>query len=492
MDDTRRAIPRHRTAIRRSDLSLPVKCALRDGLIDPSLSVFDYGCGHGQDVELLTERGIASQGWDPAFFPDRACCPADIVNLGYVINVIEDPEERVSTLRAAWALSHRLFIVSAQVLVPGRGQAQVELGDGILTGRGTFQKFFGQAELKAYLEAELQAEAIPASLGIFYVFKDETLQQQFLANRYRRRSAMPRKRISELRFEEHRELLEPFMAAIAELGRLPEDDEFSRAGEVAEEFGSLKRAFALILRVTGPAEWDAIRQHRTEDLLVYLALARFRQRPPLGQLPRTLQHDMRAFFGTYTKACHRADELLFRAGNAAAIDKACERSSVGKLLPDDLYVHRSALDTLEPLLRVYEGCGRAYLGEVEGANVIKIHRRSGKLSYLVYPEFEDDPHPALLRSIRVNLRMRQIDCTDYAQSANPPVLHRKDSFLTRDHLLHAKFARLTAQEEKNGLLDNPSGIGTREGWSRRLRERRFSLKGHRLVRSNGQRNGTSF
>ena len=112
---------------------------------------------------------------------------------------------------------------------------------------------------------------------------------------------------------------------------------------------------------------------------------------------------MRAFFGTYTKACKRADDLLFQAGNASAIDEPCERSPVGKLLPDDLYVHRSALDSLKPLLRIYEGCGRAYVGDVEGANVIKIHRRSGKLSYLVYPEFDDDPHPALLRSIRVNL-----------------------------------------------------------------------------------------
>ena len=47
----------------------------------------------------------------------------------------------------------------------------------------------------------------------------------------------------------------------------------------------------------------------------------------------------------------------------------------------------------EPLLRIYEGCGRAYLGEVEGANIIKIHRRSGKLSYLNYPDFETNPHP---------------------------------------------------------------------------------------------------
>src|SRR5438105_8166918 len=89
-------------------------------------------------------------------------------------------------------------------------------------------------------------------------------------------------------------------------------------------------------------------------------------------------------------------KLLFRAGDTTAIDEACKRSPIGKLLPDDLYVHKSAVDNLEPILRIYEGCGRAFLGEVEGANLIKIHRRSGKLSYLVYPEFESDPHPALL------------------------------------------------------------------------------------------------
>jgi DNA phosphorothioation-associated putative methyltransferase len=139
----------------------------------------------------------------------------------------------------------------------------------------------------------------------------------------------------------------------------------------------------------------------------------------------------------------------------------------------------------EPLLRIYEGCGRTYLGDVEGANIIKIHRRSGKLSYLVYPEFENDPHPALLRCVRLNLRTRQIECYDYASNANPPVLHRKETFLTSDDLRRDKFARLTTQEEKQGLLEDSSSIGTRNGWQRRLNERGFALKGHRLVRSNG-------
>jgi DNA phosphorothioation-associated putative methyltransferase len=477
-------ILRHKTAIRRREFSRPVKCALDDGLIDPTVTVFDYGCGHGQDVALLAAQGVACAGWDPVFRPDVVPRPADVVNLGYVLNVIEVPGERAAALRQAWQLCGCLLIASAQVRVGGRGQAQIEFGDGVLTGRGTFQKFYEQGELKDYLEAELDTDAIPAGLGIFYLFKDETLKQQFLANRFRRLAAAPRKRLSEERFEENRDVLEPFMAAIAALGRLPGPEEFPQTAEVVARFGSLQRAFPLLRRVTGADEWEAIRRRRTEDLLVYLALARFRKRPPFSALPLSLWRDLRAFFGAYTKACRQADDFLFRAGDASAIDEACKKSPVGKLLPDDLYVHRSALDSLEPLLRIYEGCGRAYLGEIEGANIIKIHRRSGKLSYLVYPEFESDPHPALLRCVRLNLRTRQIECSDYSQSANPPVLHRKEAFLRPDAERHAKFARLTTQEEKYGLLDDPSGIGTREGWARRLSERGFCLKGHRLFKVN--------
>jgi DNA phosphorothioation-associated putative methyltransferase len=344
------------------------------------------------------------------------------------------------------------------------------------------QKFYEQDELKTYLETQLDAEATPAAPGVFYLFKDEAARQQFLANRFRRLPLPPRQRVSEQEFDKHRDLLEPLLAAVTALGRLPEPDEFPQAGETVSRFGSLKRAFALVRRVTGNEEWEAARKRRTEDLLVYLALARFRRRPTLTQLPRTLRADMHAFFGTYAKACRQADELLFRAGDAAAIDEACKRSTVGKLLPDDLYVHKSALDSLEPLLRIYEGCGRAYLGEVEGANVIKIHRCSGKISYLVYPDFDSDPHPALLRCVRLNLRTRQLECYEYAQSANPPVLHRKEMFLSPVHPLFEKFARLTRQEEQKGLLTDTASIGTREGWEARLRQAGLCLRGHRLVK----------
>jgi hypothetical protein len=63
-------------------------------------------------------------------------------------------------------------------------------------------------------------------------------------------------------------------STIAALGRLPEADEFAQADEIAARFGSLKRAFALVKRVTGTDDRNAIARRNTEDRLVYLALAR--------------------------------------------------------------------------------------------------------------------------------------------------------------------------------------------------------------------------
>src|SRR5436309_2881834 len=108
-------IERHRTALQRGDLSRPVKRALADSLISPAVTVLDYGCGRGADVDLLGRQGIICLGWDPAFRPDTALEPADVVNLGYVINVIEDLTERAEALRHSWKLSRKLLIVSAQV-----------------------------------------------------------------------------------------------------------------------------------------------------------------------------------------------------------------------------------------------------------------------------------------------------------------------------------------------------------------------------------------
>lgn len=45
---------------------------------------------------------VDAEGWDPYYFPDGAQIPSDAVLLTYVLNVIEDPEERRATLLRAW------------------------------------------------------------------------------------------------------------------------------------------------------------------------------------------------------------------------------------------------------------------------------------------------------------------------------------------------------------------------------------------------------
>ena len=482
MDSTKQ-IKRHKTAIKRYDFSAPIKSLLRDQLISEEDSVFDYGCGRGSDARLLKKQGFNCRGWDPSFKPNEPKLESEIVNLGYVINVIEDPEERSQALSDAWKLSKKLLVVSALTEMYGRGKTCVRFGDGMITKLDTFQKLFSQAELRLYIQEITGAEAWPAGIGIFYVFKNEELKQSYLLNRYRRRSTGPRKRLSERRYEEHKELLESLIAKIAELGRIPLNDEFERTIDIENEFGSIRRAFSLIKRVTGNEEWEEIGDQRTQDLLVYLALSRFEKRPKFSELSTRLQRDIKSFFGSYTKACSMADLVLFRAGDAEAIDDACKESKIGKLLPKALYVHRDAIPALEPQLRIYEGCARNYIGDVEDANIVKIHRHSGKVSYLCYPDFNKDPHPALVRSFKVNLRTLDIHCYDYSASANPPILHRKETFLEESDARFQKFAKLTRQEERRGLLDETAKIGTRNGWNARLAECDVELKGHRLVKT---------
>ena len=49
-------IARHRTAQRRSDLSSPVRLLMDLGFLDGKLSLFDYGCGRGDDLRFPLGR----------------------------------------------------------------------------------------------------------------------------------------------------------------------------------------------------------------------------------------------------------------------------------------------------------------------------------------------------------------------------------------------------------------------------------------------------
>ena len=476
------SIPRHKTAIARAELSRPIKRALDDGILNPDMSVFDYGCGLGDDLRLLAKRGIMGAGWDPVHRPAQERHRAPVVNLGYVVNVIEDPAERREALRNAWGLTENVLIVSGRLSMDARSLCESEdYADGIVTTRGTFQKFFDQQELRNWIDQNLEAQSVPAAPGVFYVFRHEHDRTQFVASRFRRRLATPRLNRSSKLFNEHQNLLEPLMDFFRDRGRIPLYDELSNADQLIGVFGSIRRAFRVVLTATTPAEWDPITAERTNDLLVYLALSQFDGRPTFRRLPRLLQGDVKAFFSNYRKACASADEILFSLGRPDVIASACQNSLIGKLTPTALYVHDSAMNDLSPVLRLYEGCARGYLGQVDGANLAKLYRNEPRISYLSYPEFDSEPHPALRFSITVNLQTFQVKSRNYNATRNKPVLHRKELFVSPEHPHYQKWARLTRIEEKKGLFENTSRIGLEQGWHETLTEKGLYLKGHRLL-----------
>jgi DNA phosphorothioation-associated putative methyltransferase len=475
-------ILRHRTAIARNALSRPVQQAIEDAVLRPGKSVFDYGCGRGIDVLLLKEAGYEANGWDPEFNPSVEKSAADLVNLGYVVNVVEDIDERRSVLREAFSLAKDCLIVSAQLSYQGRVSTGEAYADGIVTRRNTFQKYFSQDELREFIESTLEVEANPAAPGVFYAFRNEAEKQALLLRKIaRRRIAVPRRILSiEERLAPYRELLQSFAATVESLGRLPREQEFGRMPDLRLNVGSPKRCIDLCERLFEGFRFEEFRGRAQEDLLTYVALSRFRRRPKFGVLPEALKWDFRDLFGSYSKACEEGDTLLFKVGDPDQIDAACIASKIGKLLPTALYVHTSAMAELTPILRVYAGCGRALIGDVPDANVVKIHRFTGKLSYLAYPTFDDDPHPALVRSLTVNLRTREVRERDYSQSANPPILHRKETFLLPVHPRFEEFNNLTTTEEAAELLDTSEPIGFRQQWEEHLKRKGYFLEGHHL------------
>ena len=458
-------------------LSRPVARALHDEIITQETEVLDYGCGRGGDLARLEQQGIACRGYDPVYRPDPVRDPADVVTLGYVLNVIEDRRERSSVLQAAWKLTRGTLVVAGRLEGEAPDIKATPHGDGVVTSKGTFQKFYTQATLRDYIEETLGCSTVAAAPGVFYVFREATAEQAFLARRVHRTIVGS----SKIAFAEHEDLLDDLVTFFESRGRLPRKEECAAFAELEAALGSVRNAFRIIRNVTGDERWDRVRVARTDDLLVYLALSRFGRRPTISSLPSELQYDIKDLFGSYRAACEQADRLLYAIADSDRVTAAINAARVGKRTRDALYVHTSAVGELVPVLRVLDGCARALIGTAEETTLIKFRPDRPVLSYLAYPNFDKDPHPALQSAYVVDLQSLRLDFRDYSDYSNPPILHRKELFVAESHPHHARFARLTRAEARAGLYGDPSRIGTRAGWNETLEQHGVSVRGHKVV-----------
>ncbi|MFP4247923.1 MAG: DNA phosphorothioation-associated putative methyltransferase, partial [Halochromatium sp.] len=349
---------RHRTAMVRHGFSAPIQSLARHGFLDGQHRLFDYGCGRGDDVRGLLENGLTAAGWDPYFAPDQPIESADLVNLGFVINVIEDFDERLEALQRAWSLAERLLVVSV-MLANQNDPRGARFRDGVITQRQTFQKYYRQQEIKDFLAEALDEEPIPVAPGVLYVFRDKDAEQRFLVERYRRRrlrlrdplapvralrikrgdsdrNNRPRDRRAE-RYAAYRGVLERLWAQWLSLGRRPEkaDLEASDLLALGEGFGSLNKALRFLetfrRETLGEEAVTALLEQaeaeRVADLEVYLALQQFERRRPYRHLEAGLQRDIKAFFGDYAAARTAGLARLLQIADVEAIASACREAS---------------------------------------------------------------------------------------------------------------------------------------------------------------------
>ncbi|WP_017295289.1 DNA phosphorothioation-associated putative methyltransferase [Geminocystis herdmanii] len=418
-------IDRHKAAIHRNRLSRPVNLALEAELFSEQTTFFDYGCGRGLDVQIMAEKGYQSDGWDLFYQPNNPLKKADIVNLGYIINVIENVTERREALLKAWALTQEVLIVAAQVLIDDRQKGFMVYGDGIVTERNTFQKYYDQEELKIYIENVLNEEAIPAGLGIYFVFRDKEKANNFRASRFHSRVRTPRVLQPLKKFADYQELLTPLMNFYTERGRLPQKNELIQESQIKAEFRTFRQAFKVILQVTNESEWDAIADRRRQDILLYLALSHFTTRPTIRQLSPVLKADIKELFGNYQAACFLADEMLITLRNLNIMKQICQELKVGKVFEKSYLVHLDMLDSLPTLLRLYEGCASRTIGRMEEGNLIRFYFNIPRISYLYVPDFETKKEPKLKTTMSIDLQDLRVQYRNYSHEQNAPIIKDK-------------------------------------------------------------------
>jgi diadenosine tetraphosphate (Ap4A) HIT family hydrolase len=81
----------HLTAIERISLSFPAKFLVNKKLLQGK--ILDFGCGLGNDVKLLQQKGFDITGYDPYHFPQNPNEKFDTIICFYVLNVLFTEEQ---------------------------------------------------------------------------------------------------------------------------------------------------------------------------------------------------------------------------------------------------------------------------------------------------------------------------------------------------------------------------------------------------------------
>ncbi len=204
-------------------------------------------------------------------------------------------------------------------------------------------------------------------------------------------------------------------------------------------------------------------------------------------MEKSLQRNIKFFFGSITQAKEVARELLFQIADVQTIEAACIEAverGLGFYVPSEsLELHSSLIDQLPPVLRVYVGCAVALYGDYHNADLVKIHMTSGKVSLMRYDDFEGRVLPRMIERTKIKLREQDIDYFAYGDEFEPPFLYQKSRYINEEFPNYPEQLAFEEALEGLGMFDF-SGYGpTPTGFQETLTRHRWAVSGFELVRT---------
>ena len=190
-----------------------------------------------------------------------------------------------------------------------------------------------------------------------------------------------------------------------------------------------------------------------EDLLVYLALARFRSENVTSTLPSSIQDNIKKYLGNFLKAVSLSKKLLFATGEKQNIIALCEEAPTGINDQDSFYVHSSAVPDLDPTLRVFIGMAGIFYGDIQNSDIIKIHKNSIKISFYNYDDFNNKLLPELHTRVKIDLAKQQMNFYNHKSNRNQQLLFFKEKYVLESHPAYQKWKSFSETLVDKGLTD---------------------------------------
>jgi len=85
---------------------------------------------------------------------------------------------------------------------------------------------------------------------------------------------------------------------------------------------------------------------------------------------------------------------------------------------------------------------------VHSADIIKIHKNSGKVTAFMYDDFEKNPLPELQLRVKINLIKQEIDLFDHKVLEWRQILYFKEQYLTSEHPLFQEWVKFSDKLSK--------------------------------------------